>query len=244
MTLQDVIADVEDQRKTLTLFNPGPDGTLERDLAAYFDSQNVEIRSEVTETGHPEGFAVLSQGDTYLTSVSTDGLREYLTANPAGGDETGINHDADPDVLRYLQEATFTSYSIEQMIAASREIEDRAWRIGDGNLHAGFQHVSTLDGVADVYRNLAERPLDIHAYATPDRAPPSLSGVAVHLEETEEIGRSWFVVFDGDGEDDQKSAILAEERADREFYGFWTYDPSIVDRILGHLTTRYGPVSQ
>jgi hypothetical protein len=244
MTLADVIDDVEDERKTLTLFNPGPDGTLERELAAYFDNQNVEIRSEVTETGHPEGFAVLSHGDTYLTSASTDQLRDLVMPDPAGEDEIGIDHDADPDVLRYLQESTFTSYSIEQMVAASREIEDRAWRVGAGSLHAGFQHASTLDGVADVYRNLSERPLDIHAYATPDRAPPSLSDVTVYLEETDEIGRSWFVVFDGDGEDDQKSALLAMERADREFYGFWSYDPNIVDRILDHLTSRYGRVSQ
>ncbi|WP_135535480.1 DICT sensory domain-containing protein [Halostella pelagica] len=240
MSLGDVITDVENRRKTLTVFNPGPDDTLYRDLEEYFDTQNVEVRSETTESGRPEGIAVLSQGDAHLTSTSTDVLRDLTDETHPGDGGLGIDDAAHADVLRFLEETTFASYSPEQMLAASREIEDRAWRVGAGCLHAGFQNVSTLDGTANVYRDLAERPLDVHAYATPDRRPPTLPGVTVYLEETEEIERSWFVVFDGAGEDEQKCALLAEEREEGAFYGFWTYDPAVVDRILDNLTTRYG----
>ncbi|WP_121822330.1 DICT sensory domain-containing protein [Halostella salina] len=244
MSLRDVIADVESQRKTLTVFNPAPDSAVESDLRSYFADRNVEIRTEETDTGRPAGFAVLYRDETFLTATSTDALRELMDDLPSNDGDLGVDAAAHADVLRHLRETTFTSYSIRRMVAASREIEDRAWRVGDGRLYAGFQYVSTLDGQSDVYRDLAERPLDVHVYATPDEDPPELTGVTVHAEDDPEIERSWFVVFDGAGSDDRKCALLAEERGDREFYGFWTYDPPVVDRIVDHLKRRYGRVSQ
>jgi len=244
MSLRDVIVDVESRRKTLTVFNPAPDSTIDSDLRSYFADRNVEVRAEETETGRPAGFAVLYRGETFLTATSTDSLRDLMDGLPTDDEGIGIDAAAHSDVLRHLSETTFTSYSIQRMVAASREIEDRAWRVGDGSLYAGFQYASTLVGQSDVYRDLAERPLDVHVYATPDEAPPELTGVTVHAEDDPEIERSWFVVFDGAGADDRKCALLAEERGDREFYGFWTYDPPVVDRIIDHLEQRYGRVSQ
>jgi len=244
MSLRDVIADVESQRKTLTVFNPEPGSAVESELRSYFAAQNVDIRTEETDTGRPAGFAVLYRGETFLTATSTDTLRDLMTDLPEGESGLGVDDSGHADVLRYLKETTFTSYSIPRMVTASREIEDRAWRVGDGRLFAGFQYTSTLDGQSQVYRDLAERPLDIHVYASPDEDPPALTGVTVHTEDESEIERSWFVVFDGAGADDRKCALLAEERGDREFYGFWTYDPGIVDRIVAHLDRRYGRVSQ
>jgi len=81
----------------------------------------------------------------------------------------------------------------------------------------------------------------------PDIDPPANSTFQLHLDRSEEIATSWFVVFD-DGSDDesatQKCALLAEEREPREFYGFWTYDPVTVDYIVDHLESRYGMLEQ
>ncbi|WP_135819714.1 DICT sensory domain-containing protein [Halostella litorea] len=244
MSLRDVIADVESRRKTLTVFNPDPDGDVAGDLRSYFADRNVAVETEATESGRPAGFAVLYRGETFLTATSTDALRDLMTDLPDGESGLGVDDSAHADLLRYLKEATFTSYDVPGMVTASREIEDRAWRVGDGQLFAGFQYASTLDGQSQVYRDLAERPLDVHVYASPDEDPPELEGVTVHTEDDPEIERTWFVVFDGAGADDRKSALLAEERGDREFYGFWTYDPALVDRIVAHLDRRYGRVSQ
>lgn len=243
MSLRDVIREVEGRRKTLTLFNP-PDPSIERDLAAYLDDRNVGVRTATTDTGHPEGVAVLYQGQQVLTSTSVGALHDLLDEPRPGEAGLGVDDAAHATLLSHLEETTFASFDVEQLVAASREIEDRAWRVGVGTLRAGFQRATTLDGEADVYRDLTERPLDLHVYAVPDGEPPSLPGVTVHLTEADEIADHWFVVFDGGGDDEQKCALLAEERGDRDFYGFWTYEPDVVDRIADHLATRYGVVSR
>jgi len=152
-------------------------------------------------------------------------------------------------VLDSLDETLFTSWSIDRMVAASREIEDRAWRVGDGTLHAGFQTLSTLRGELDRYERLSQSPIDVHTYATPDAEPPDERPFQLHLDRSDELAESWFVVFDGgsaaagDGVT-QKCALLAEERGPRNFYGFWTYDASTVDYIIDYLRTRYGKLEQ
>ena len=127
-------------------------------------------------------------------------------------------------------------------MAASREVEDRAWRKGEGTLHTGFQRVGAIEQQSDVYADLSGKNLDIHAYSAPSPEVPEIDGVTLHQEDTREIAESWFVVFDGAGDPLDACALLAEERGDtdeRLFYGFWTYDPAIVDDILAHLDRRY-----
>jgi DICT domain-containing protein len=47
------------------------------------------------------------------------------------------------------------------------------------------------------------------------------------------------VAFDGGDTEMESCALLAEERRDGEFYGFWTYDPSMVDELVAYLETTY-----
>jgi DICT domain-containing protein len=118
--------------------------------------------------------------------------------------------------------------------------------MGKGALHSGFQTLSILEPQMDVYTRLAENEgLDVHAYAAPDTDVPSHdTDLTIHVERSDEIRRSWFVVYDGAGIDVNKCALLAEERDPRTFYGFWTYDPDTVDWILDYLETAYGLVEQ
>jgi DICT domain-containing protein len=79
----------------------------------------------------------------------------------------------------------------------------------------------------------------VHAYGVPDAPPPDLGSGQIHPVSTEEIAETWFVVFDGGGDESQKTALLAHERDEGSFYRSWTYDPGFVDRVLDYLNYTY-----
>ncbi|MFB6298593.1 MAG: DICT sensory domain-containing protein [Salinirussus sp.] len=239
MDLRDSIRVVRDHEKELRLFNVDPTDTIHEDLGTYFQTLNVRITAGRTASGAPEGVAVLSSPTDVLAVVDVATLRELLEDVPTGASELGIADGAYEDFLRHLKETTFTSYDTEQLLYASREIEDRARRIGRGSIHAGFQQCSIAAEQQSVYTDLARRGVSVHAYGVPDVSPPDLGPGQVHTVRTDEIAETWFVVFDGGGDDAQKSALLARERDENAFYGVWTYDPGLVDHVLGYLNRTY-----
>ena len=253
MSLIELIAGVEAREPTLTVFNA--DSAVTEELREHFADRNVRIVEERTDGG-PEGYAVLSRDGDLVTAVTIEELLPGVGTEPP--DESGPTA-AEPlegeteatgrgdrgrvgePILDHLDETMFTSYSHGDMVAASREIEDRAWRVGDGELHAGFQTLDVLTGETDTYDLLGEKErLSVHAYAANEGDPPDVEHYTVHVGETAEIRETWFVAYDGGGYDDAKCALLAEERAPGEFYGFWSYDPETVDYIIDYLTERYG----
>ena len=236
MSLTELIAGVEEHEKTLTVFNA--DAEHVESLREQFHDRNLTVTGERTSSGKPDSFAVLAEDGEFVTAAD---VTEVLAS---AGSETDPDFDdeAYSPILDHLDETLFTSYDIGQMVAASREIEDRAWRIGSGTLHSGFQRLSILDEQMDIYERLAEKgELDVHAYASPDAdVPEHDTDLTIHVERADEIERSWFVTYDGAGSDVNKCALLAEERESRAFYGFWTYDPSTVDWMIDHLESTYG----
>lgn len=231
MSLSELIAGVEDHEKTLTAVN-ATSGVVDS-LREYFVDRNVEVVEE-DSTQTPKNYVVLSEGDEFLTATSVASLLADDQVDP------GFENTSYRPILDELDETMFTSFDTDRMVAASREIEDRAWRTGNGQLHAGFQRLSTLETQREVYDRLGSRgDLDVHVYGAPDDDVPPTSGLRVHVEDTTEIRRSWFVVYDGGGIDSNKCALLAEERDPRQFYGFWTYSGETVDYIIDHLTTSY-----
>ncbi len=239
MSLSELIAGVESHEGTLTVFNA--DASVAEDLRDRFADRNVRVARETTGSGRPGEFLTLSDGDGVYTATDVESFYASLEDR-----DRVLGEDDAAGLLDHLDETLFTSWSIERMVAASREIEDRAWRVGQGSLHAGFQTLSTLQGERDLYDRLGDSAVDVHAYAVPDIDPPAHSSFRLHLDRSEEIAKSWFVVFDdgSDGATSQKCALLAEERDPREFYGFWTYDPATVDYIVDYLESRYGIVEQ
>ena len=235
MSFTELIAGVEDHKKTLTVFN-ADDATIST-LGERFHDRNLTVSGERTPSGRPTAFAVLSEDDEFVTAADI----ETVLAEE-GESDPGFEGDSYRPILDHLDETLFTSYDIEQMVAASREIEDRAWRIGKGSLYSGFQRLSILSEQMDIYEQLAgKETLDVHAYAVPDAdVPEHDTDLTIHVERSDEIERSWFVAYDGAGVDVNKCALLAEEREPRSFYGFWTYDPSTVDWIIDHLESTYG----
>ncbi|CAI50115.1 DICT domain protein [Natronomonas pharaonis DSM 2160] len=239
MSLTELIAGVEDHEKRLTVFNADSDAVAA--LSEQFHDRNVDVVGEHTPSGRPKTFAVLSSDGSFVTAADVDNILEPTTTEET---EPGFDGEAYQPILDHLDETMFTSYDIGQMVAASREIEDRAWRVGKGTLHSGFQKLSILQDQMDIYEQLAEKKhLEVHAYAVPDAdVPDHDSDLTIHVERSDEIERSWFVAYDGAGVDVNKCALLAEEREPRSFYGFWTYDPSTVDWIIDHLDSTYGLV--
>lgn len=229
MTLTELIAGVEEHQKTLTVFNATD--TEITALRDHFTDRNVDIVGERTSSG-PQQYVVLSDGEEFITATDIE-----TVLGTAG---TAPQTDAYRPILDNLDETTFTSYDIDQMDAASHEIEDRAWRIGSGTVYAGFGTVSALESQIDTYEQLADKkPLSVHLYAFPDSEIPAHDIATVHLERSEEIHTTWFVVYDGDEADTNKCALLAEEREPGAFYGFWTYDPGTIDWIINHIVTNY-----
>jgi len=235
MSLRAVIDAVEGTEKRLTVFDPPTDDAV-AELREYFSSQAVRIEEGTTDSGL-SGYVVLSDehDDEVLAAVDLRHLEGDVAVGP--GEQSAF-----APILEHLDGTTFTSYDIAQMMAATREMEDRAWRAGTGELHAGFQRVEAIRAQKAVYEDLATKEIDIHTYCAPSDDTPDIEGVSIHQEDTDEIRRSWFVAFDGGGDPDDACLLLAEERGDpddRRFYGFWTYDPTTVATVIDHLQKTY-----
>jgi DICT domain-containing protein len=239
MSLRRRIEFVRRHEKELSLFNLDPDDPIAGDLRRYFRTQNLRVTVRHTASGAPEDTAVLSDGSGVLVIVAASTLRELIDRVPSEVGELGVADAEYESVLRHLKETTFTSSDTEQLLYASREIEDRARRVGRGSIHAGFQRCSIMATERSIYTDLADRGVSVHAYGIPDAPPPDLGTSRVHTVQTAEIADTWFVVFDGGGDDAQKTALLAAERDADEFYGVWTYDPGIVDDTIAYLERTY-----
>ncbi|WP_411966329.1 DICT sensory domain-containing protein [Haloferax sp. YSMS24] len=233
MSLSELIAGVAASEQTLTVFNPR-EGAVER-LADHFHDRNISVEAVETADG-PSNFAVLGTGKTFHAAVDVNNV-----LRDADDVEPGFEREPYVPILDHLDETLFTSYDRRQMLNATREIEDRAWRVGAGELHSGFQTGANLRKQLDSYRQLGSRnDLYVHAYLYPTDSVPQVDEIQLHLTRSTEIRRSWFVAYDGNGVDDYKCALVAEEDDSATgFDGFWTYDPSTVDYILDHLTRTY-----
>ncbi|WP_251342320.1 DICT sensory domain-containing protein [Haloplanus halophilus] len=236
MGLFELIAAVEAEEKTLTVFNP--EAGVATALREHFADRNLTIDRAESNAG-PRNYAVLSRDEEFLAAIDVSDV-----LGPTTGVAPDFTRETYETVLDELDETLFTSYDTERMVAASKEIEDRAWRGAAGELHAGFQTCARFASQADVYEHLADRgSLDVHVYATPDGHDEldDLGQVELHLSTETEISDSWFVAYDGGGVDAMKCALLAEERLPGSFYGFWTYDSETVDEVIGYLRTTYAP---
>jgi DICT domain-containing protein len=234
MGLFELIAAVEAEEKTLTVFNP--EAGVPAALREHFADRNLTIERAESDAG-PRNYAVLSRDDDFLAAIDVSDV-----LGPTHGVTPDFGRETYETVLDELDETLFTSYDTERMVAASKEIEDRAWRGAAGELHAGFQTCARFASQADVYEHLSDRgTLDVHVYAHPEGREElgTLSEPNLHLSTATEIHDSWFVAYDGGGVDAMKCALLAEERLPGSFYGFWAYDPETIDEVISYLRATY-----
>jgi DICT domain-containing protein len=149
-----------------------------------------------------------------------------------------------PEVVVNLDEVTFSVAGKRKflLIHISRHVEAMAHETAGGVLHTGFQKLSRITderGTAEAYRQIVDRGVDVHVYGSGDWGAPTDLDVTVHAHETGEITDSWFVVYDGDGDDDRKAALVAVETGDNEYRGFWTFETDLVDDVIAYIDRTY-----
>lgn len=239
MSFREIIESVNGTQSTLTLLNA--DAPLEAidAVANYLEPQQVRFRRDSTEKGRPKNLVVLHQDDEFIAASDFSDVYRNVDIETGMHTATDLDEFEYPAVPRNVDNTTFSEFGKRRMILASREIEKRAWNVGQGTLHSGFQRLSLVNSQEHIYRKLGESSVETHVYGLPDGAIPEPVDVTAHGLDEEEIGRSWFVLFDGAGNDDQKCGLLAEEVGPNVYSGFWTYRGELVDAILDHLTETY-----
>ncbi|WP_115862760.1 DICT sensory domain-containing protein [Halorussus litoreus] len=235
MTLSSIIEDVTGEARTLTVYDSSDPEAVQA-VEEYFSVQRVSVE-EATAPDGPDDFVVLHDDGEFLAAADLETLRRAVSFETGLVDSAEIAETPVPEILTHVGNTTFTSYGKRRMILASREIEEQAWRTGDGELHSGFQDLSLFRDQWDLYERVASHGVDIHAYGVPDWRPPEVPWLTVHGTDSDEIRQSWFVAFDAP--DDRDCALVATEREPNEFEGFWTYDGGIVGDVFGHLRETY-----
>lgn len=233
MTLQSILTEAENRRKTVVYHAPERD-----DLIEQFDVRNVDIRFREIPSDGPDPFLTILEGGQFRGAITVENLRTFLwppVTHPHDVTDLSPEYRA---LFELLDDTVFASLTRRQLLATSREFEERAWRTGRGTFHVGFQSPSALRSQESLYRQMADRTdLDIHVHCAFDGATEDLSNseVTVHTASEDDAGRYWFLVFDGGGDDGRKNALVAEQRTEETFYGVWTYDPALVDIALSEL---------
>jgi hypothetical protein len=142
-SLRDALEDVERRRKTLVVHTD--DGAVAEDLRHQFETRNVDVTRRPLGSIDDAGFVIVRDGDgDFQGAVGLDQFRAILspTSRPPWELAEGDRDHATP--FDFLENTLFSSYSRGQMVATSREIEERAWRVGSGRLYAGFQRPAAL----------------------------------------------------------------------------------------------------
>ncbi|MBX0285716.1 hypothetical protein EGH22_05225 [Halomicroarcula sp. F28] len=241
-SLREIFDAVRADAPTLTVTNySGPPEELAV-VERYFDRHGVEVREASMDVAEPKSVALLHRGDDLLASESVPALRGAIDIDAGTTDTFEKRHTS--DLLTNLERSVYGASAADKglLIDVSHNVELLANRTGSGRLHAGFQRLSNLVDdaqAARIYERLASSGVEVHVYGTPD-TEATVPGVTVHEEDTEEMAESWFVVYDGDGDPERQSALLAHELdTDNVYDGFWTYKSDIVTRIDDYLTATY-----
>ena len=230
MSLRSLLSSAARDRRTLHCYDNG-----ESDLDERFDGRNVSVRSHSLPSNGPSPFVVIRNDDGFLGAVSHATLQSFLSPSTT---PTWRMDEADRSyrvLYDLLDDTVFAGLDRRQLLGATREIEDRAYRVGAGRLHVGLQSRAVLEAQESLYRHLAaETNLDVHVYIVDEWRDDPLPGITVHVEPTPEIGRFWVVAFDGGPDPTQQCALVGEQRGD-SYEGVWTYEPALVEQVFDAL---------
>jgi|AntRauTorcE11898_2_1112593.scaffolds.fasta_scaffold27725_1 hypothetical protein len=243
------VDDVDDREKSLSVINREEIDPIQQLLEDMFDADAVSVVDGNGDPAGPADVVVLHDEDRPAIATSTlQSVEQSLLMVNSDLYITGARslEDVDtPDVVVNLGDVTFSVADKQKflLIHISRHIEAMAYETEGGVLHSGFQELSRLideRGTERAYQQLADRGLDVHVYGSPDWDDPLDYPVSVHTHSEGEILKSWFVVHDGDGDDDRKAALVAVETGRNEYCGFWTFETDIVDDVLAYIDRTYG----
>lgn len=202
----------------------------------WFANHSVAVDRQPLFPGGPDPFVAVER-DGEFAGVLPVAVIERLLEPPVVRPQTtdGLS-PAYRALFEVLDETVYTSMARRELLAVSREIEDRAGRLGTGSLHVSFQRLSVFRTQLPAYSKLAETGVAIHVYGEDDWMPPAIPGVVYHPESAGSMGEYWVVAFDGGDDPTQSCALVAREEADG-YRGFWTNDEEMVARIRRRLET-------
>lgn len=240
-----VIERVDEERPTLSVYGFEGDRTALEGLADHCAVMNVTFRERDLGPDDPANVAMLHRGRDLIEAVPVQSLLGALEVSESDATTDGFAETEGAELLADLSRSTFGARGASKrfLVDVSHVIETEAWRRGAGELHAGFQDLSRLwtdQEARRIYRRLAESGVEVHVYGQPDTESPDWDGVTVHEVDNEEIATSWFVVYDGARDADQKAMLLTQERDPGTYHGFWTYQGDRTDDTLAYLRASYG----
>ncbi|MXR41596.1 histidine kinase [Halobaculum sp. WSA2] len=205
------------------------------DVESLFAAHGVEVDVRSLPPDGPDPFVLIETDGEFVGVIGAaelDGLLEPPIVRPGERDEVSAGYRA---VFELFDDTLFSSMRRGALLAVSHEIEDRAYRVGTGALHASFQRFSAFRPQVDAYRHLAaDTDLDVHVYGDDDWDPPAIPGVGYHAVDDDELRRHWVLAFDG-GDGGQPCGLVAVEESD-EYTGFWTDDDALVEDIIAAVT--------
>lgn len=247
--LERFIDDLESQRRRLVVVNGAGVESLVDDIVDYFDRFELVIE-HVTVSALPDAFFLLTDGDDCLGGVGVRDLHKYLFDSLDGealGGLEDVRHR--PVVEGFLARLDQNVYSLSGerrllLVCVSQLLESRAWRRGEGTLHAGVQRFDTFErapGTWTRYRKIADSSVETTVYGQPGWEPDDWGGVQAYADESGDlVGDYWFVVYDGPERRDD-GALLAREVSDGRYTGFWTFESDTVEALVDTLVETYQP---
>lgn len=232
MTLSDLFDRLEGPHRTVTGYAPDPPTDVLDWLETGAAIDDVDYRSLPDAATADRGFLVVREDGEFVAALGLEVAREFLEPPIHDPWADALEDATYRHVIEVFDATVWHTLDRRQLLAVSREIENRAWRAGDGTLRVGFQRAGALEPMVPVYTRLArETALEIHVYIDDDWTRPSIPDVTVHSCVADEIGEFWFLSFDGTGEELQASGLLARERDPGAFEGIWTDDVRLVEAL-------------
>lgn len=234
--LRDAFEGFETQRKRLEVHTQKK--AVAEQIARQVTTRNLEVVHEKTSLPSRDGYIVIRTADDEF--LGTVGLSQFRTLFSPDIKQVGASRSEQfGELLELLDQTVFKLPERRSLLAVSREIEDRAWRCNDGVLYAGFQRTSAFETQKPLYQRLhRERELSVHVFVE-DHWNTSAESLVVRTDAEDEIGRFWFVLYDGGDDPMQASGLIAEEKKPDTYYGFWTYDPVLITNVIEYLDVTY-----
>jgi hypothetical protein len=203
----------------------------ESSLPSWFETHNVAVTHKPLNTPVPEPFVTIESGDSVVGTLTIAQLDDLLTPPISKPGDDAMVSEGYQVLFDVLDSAVFTALDRAQLLTVSREIEDRAYRIGQGTLRVCFQTFSTFESQVDIYRQLAtDTDLDIHIYGVDDWDPPAIEGITYHDISGEDLDLYWLLTFDSGTADGDACGLFARQDGDT-YTGYWTDDRDIIGRI-------------
>lgn len=229
--LGSLIDERRDRDYHCTIYRRGEPPDIERWLA----DRGIVTEARLLPPHGPDPFIEITVDEEVVGIIgieAIEGLTEPPIIRPGEDNKWSAGYRA---LFELLDKTVISGMNRRELLAVSREIEDRAFRTGSGTLRASFQTFSTFESQTAVYRTLAaETALDIHLYGVEDWTPPAISGITYHADDAKRLEPYWALAYDGGPDRTQACGLVAEELSDG-YTGFWTSDAAVVEEIATRL---------